>query len=275
MKRQLPTLDLAGTTFVVDVENLCLYQKDNPPNTISFFDMENRDTNYRFSYDVGRKNLLMSIWHQDGDEIRHFTIPPMIRLDPEGMALKYGTTVEEVRKMYDRELKCDERLLEKRLMGILPQIDIAGETFTIDWRLRELRLNAEPTTHLSFDQMDFNDRGTEYFCLYHKATHQIVQVDQNIVEFPKGVIALTIPGELRLDPVGVARQYGVGIQSIVDHYPIKEKLQAEVLSLEETPLLRMIQRNRAYYGMKPLPVSKPEKKEEQRPSLRKRQGPHQ
>mgnify|MGYP001555019785 CR=1 FL=1 len=48
-------------------------------------DMQEYDQGYRFSYDVGAKNMLVPTWHRKGDEIRVVDVPLMTALDPEGI----------------------------------------------------------------------------------------------------------------------------------------------------------------------------------------------
>lgn len=91
MNRQLPIVDIAGTAFYVDVLHEELRQKDDPHNRISFNEFDQEGDGYTFLYDKQRRNV------PDKPDLKHMepwlewvTIPALMELDPEGIALKYG-----------------------------------------------------------------------------------------------------------------------------------------------------------------------------------------
>lgn len=104
MNRQLPIVDIAGTAFCVDVLHEELRQKDDPHNRISFNEFDQDGNGYTFLYDKQRKNV-----PENRPDLKHMepwlqwvTIPALMELDPEGIALKYDIPLS---------ILCPERLL--------------------------------------------------------------------------------------------------------------------------------------------------------------------
>lgn len=93
MNRVLPTVDVAGTAFYVDVLREELRQQDNAENRISFNVFDQKGDGYTFLYDGKCKNV-----PEDPQEMEeHFqwvTLPALMELDPEGIALKYHIPLE-------------------------------------------------------------------------------------------------------------------------------------------------------------------------------------
>lgn len=91
MTRQLPVVDIAGTPFYVDVLREELRQQDDPHNSISFNEFDQDGNGYTFLYDKQRKNVPASkvdLKHME-PWLQWVTIPALMELDPEGIALKY------------------------------------------------------------------------------------------------------------------------------------------------------------------------------------------
>jgi hypothetical protein len=92
-------------------------------------------------------------------------------------------------------------LLQERLAGKLPHIDLHGTDFTIDWRLRELRETESPWNKLDFNTMDMSESGDEYFCLYNAADHTHYQFDDTITSLPVVIGSLRQQGILKIAAV--------------------------------------------------------------------------
>lgn len=132
----------------------------------------------------------------------------------------------------------------KRRMGLLPQIDIAGEMFFIDLRLKELRHVQFFTPIISLRSFTITDDGNYYQAFYHPLIKQVVDIDPKLTEFPDGVVLIRMPNELGLDPIGTAREYGMDDTEVLKEYPIQESLKAEIIPLSETGVPQLIARNR-------------------------------
>ena len=91
MARQIPIVDVAGTSFYVDVLREELRQTDDPGNRISFNVFDQEGNGYTFLYDKSRKNVPLDIASITKLEYPYqwITLPALMELDPEGIALKY------------------------------------------------------------------------------------------------------------------------------------------------------------------------------------------
>jgi hypothetical protein len=171
-------------------------------------------------------------------------VPLMIELDPAGMAAKYGFTEAQLEGKTDYEVIVDQEALQQRLAGVLPRIDIAGEQFTVDLRLQELRHAGNYHLMLSLKSFDLSPDGWKYEGYYDTYLRQVVDIDPKLTEFPDGVVKIQFPNEIVLDPVGVASQYGIEASALLRRYPIKSDLKADVIPLSETHIPALIQHNR-------------------------------
>lgn len=91
--------------------------------------------------------------------------------------------------------------------------------------------------------------GEAYLCFYHTLSHEIFIPAEDITELPENVVVLEIPYELKLDPVAVARCYGMGETDFLREHPIQLSLVAKVIPLSESGLPEFIENNlkkRAY-----------------------------
>nr|WP_199077435.1 hypothetical protein [Pedobacter sp. ASV19] len=240
MERTLPEYELYGKKFLVDVEMLELRQKDNEEYTISFLAMEDHGTHYRIDYNI--------------NDAFNVDIPPLKVLDPEGMSAKYGCSIDEMKDKTDFEIMVDQQALHNRLLGALPQIDLYGDTFYVDWRLKELRAKDDfAAVPLNLKAMEMNSDGTAYICLYHIPTKSEYQLDVAATKLPKDVVFLEIPYELKLDPVGVAREHGLKDTTFLRRFPIQKELKARVTLLSQTALPKIIENNRKKLQQAELP----------------------
>jgi hypothetical protein len=134
-------------------------------------------------------------------------------------------------------------LLTKRLKGALPHIDFAGTDFTVDWRLKELRETEEPWKCISFNDDLWESETGEYLCFYNLVTHNIYMPPEDLVEIPQNIVVLEIPNELDLDPVAVARGYGLAETTFLNDHPIRASLAAKVKPLAGSGLPEFIEAN--------------------------------
>ncbi|MGY4538189.1 hypothetical protein ACVW0P_002609 [Mucilaginibacter sp. UYNi724] len=246
-KQRKPVIfEIEGTSFEVDIDKQVLRQTNDQTNEISFVtDMTDQLKNYTFTYDLRRKNVYdKSTGFYESEDWHQIKVPKLIELDPEGMAKKYGYTVEQLKGKTDFEIIIDQETLAQRQNGILPQIDLAGEKFTIDLRLHELRNSQYFFPVISLKNFELTNDGWHYEAYYHPVMKQVVEVDPKLLEFPEGVVKLKIPNEIGLDPVATARQYGMDERELLRRYPIQKDLTAEVIPLSETHIPALIRHNR-------------------------------
>jgi hypothetical protein len=121
----------------------------------------------------------------------------------------------------------------RRLAGFLPHIDIAGDDFTIDWRLKELRETAKPWNSLQIREMELSPEGDAYLAFYDKMEHRLHKEDPASAEVQENLVIIKIPNELSLDPVAVGWEYGLKDLSLLALNPIRERLAARLIPVNE------------------------------------------
>lgn len=96
MNRQLPIVVIEGTAFYVDVPGDQLRQKDNPANCIPFSVFDQEGDGYTFLYDLQVKNSPpdRSTLKKMEPHLKWVTLPALMELDPEGIALKYDIPLD-------------------------------------------------------------------------------------------------------------------------------------------------------------------------------------
>lgn len=237
--------EIEGTAFEVDVDKQVLRQTDDRSNELSFIkDMQDHDKFYRLLYDLDEKKAAEDLFNQN--RVNVIDIPQMTELDPQGMAAKYGLFPEQVTGKSDFEVIVDPDLLERRLNGELPQINIAGETFVIDLKLQELRHAVHFFPVISLKSFELTDDGWHYEAYYHPVMKQVVELDPKLLELPEGVVKVKLPNEIGLDPVATAAAYGMDERALLRRYPIQKGLKAEVIPLSETDVPRLVRQNREH-----------------------------
>lgn len=95
MNRQLPLISIDGTAFFVDVIHDCLRQQLNLENRIPFEVFEQHGDGYSFLYDRKQKCAVTDQGHpEENSRYVKITIPALMELDPQGIALKYHIPLE-------------------------------------------------------------------------------------------------------------------------------------------------------------------------------------
>jgi hypothetical protein len=235
--------EIEGTSFEVDIDKQVLRQTNDKNNEISFIhDMQDQGAFYHLLYDLDEKKTAHDLLDQN--RVKVVKVPQMTDLDREGMADKYHVPPELVMGKSDFEIIVDQHVLDQRLKGILPQINLAGEMFTIDLRLQELRNSNFFFPVISLKSFELTNDGWHYEAYYHPVMKQVVELDPKLLEFPEGVVKLKIPNEIGLDPVAAARAYGMDERELLRRYPIQKDLKAEVIPLSETHIPALIRRNK-------------------------------
>lgn len=145
--------------------------------------------------------------------------------------------------MKTKKIYKEGQLLARRLAGELPQIDIAGTAFVVDWQQKELRAADDASKKISLEYMPMDEDRKHYICFYHLPSMSVVIIDDTITSLPEDTVMLQIPNQLALDPVGVAREYGLKDTAVLQTYPLQASLKATVVPLAETGLPDFIRRN--------------------------------
>ena len=217
-KRTLPPVNIEGTEFVVDVNKFKLREKANEQNVISFKDMTDFGDGYSFEYSMKTKNI-PDVYEKSDVLIE---IPEFVRLDPVGMAQKYGLTIEEVKTKTDFDLMVDQYAFDMRLnKGRLPTIDIAGHLFYVDIRMDMLRPKDDFLSRgIVFDEIDhyYSEERNAYLIPYDPKKHEFRELDYDkLLNVPKDLIAVEFPFQRQLDPIGWNRHGGWDIKADLKH----------------------------------------------------------
>lgn len=245
MERELPVYRIEGTDFVVDVQQLALREKANPANVISLRDMREVKDGYVFDYSPQQKNL-PALWTPDS-EYTTVKIPEFVRLDPVGVAEKYGYALPAVAGKSDFDLMVDQQALGMRLMGRLPTVDIAGHTFYVDLRMDMLRPKDDFMSEgIRFRQIDhyWNEANNEYAIPYHPRTHAFKELNYDTIKaVPTNLMVVAFRHESELDPVGWNRRMGVPETDGLKLTGIRLHHEARTVDWKETSLQQFIDRN--------------------------------
>jgi hypothetical protein len=228
MQQKFPLWMVEDDVYYVNVDKGELRQVDVPENAISFHDMEDKGSHYVFLYDRAAKKLISSSGPIDHQVVR-VVIPPMVRLDPQAMAMKYGLQLADLADKNDFEIIIDRELLTARLKGRLPRIDIAGLRFKVNLHLHELTCDEKEFTRIDLRHMDLSDDGESMMCLYNIEFYHVAYFNEDLRAPPRSTVMLKIPGELQLDPVGIALRNGHDMRSFLRRHPLQRKLRAAVI----------------------------------------------
>lgn len=251
MERELPIVKLEGTEFLLDVDQLHLREKENPENTISFFEMKDEGHGYSFDYDAKSRNLPRPWDH--GPEITTVRLLQLVEMDPEGMAKKYGMPVEDLKGKTDFDVMVDHEALQGRLKGRLTTVDIAGHTFYVDIPMDMLRPKDDFLSKgIVFNAIDHycSEDGNSYTIPYSPVRHEFQELDyDSLTEFPKDLIAIEFPSERYLDPIGYNRKHGWELMDGLKETSIRPHFTARIVDWKETGLQITIDQNRKRLGM--------------------------
>jgi hypothetical protein len=244
MKRELPTINIEGTEFLVDINKLELREKANEKNVISFKDMTDFGKGYSFEYNLKIRNIPHRIERSD-IEIK---IPEFVALDPVGMAQKYGLSEEEVKTKTDFEVMVDQKAYDKRVnKGMLPTIDIVGHTFYVDIRMDKLRPKDDFLSKgIVFSEIGgyYDDDDRAYTIPYNPSKHEFQEIDyKTLKELPKDLIAIEIPFERILDRIGWNRKYGLEPTHGLKQVNLQVHFKSKIIPWQQTFLPELIKRN--------------------------------
>lgn len=245
MERELPSINIEGTDFLVDINKVELREKENPVNTISIYEMRDVVDGYAFNYSLQEKNIPNLI--SNGEETL-IKISELVVLDPAGMAEKYKLSLEELKNKTDFDLMVDQTAFNDRIQkGMLPTIDIQGHTFYVDKRMDMLRPKDDFLSKgIVFDEIDhyFSEEANAYIIPYNPKTREFQELDyDSILVFPKDLIAVQFPFQRDLDPIGWNRNGGWNIKEDLKRIGLKSHFEAKTIPWKETFLPQIITEN--------------------------------
>lgn len=247
MERKLPEYEIEGTSFYVDVMKERLIEVGNLNNTISFKDMLYRHHHqiYELEYHPEHKNRVYGFTNARSIDVE---VPTLMKLDPEGMALRFGKTVEAIAGMTDYDLLIDQDLVHKRIsLGKQPEINIMGQIFFVEIRTERLSPKGFPLERgIQFYELEnylLEDDKT-YQITYCPKTRSFEEIGtEDLTAIPKGIYVIEFPCLERLDPIGYARETGWAMEDIIMENRIIPNMKARLIPIKDTWIPMIIREN--------------------------------
>lgn len=241
LDRILPTIEIHGTTFFVDVNQLELREKENHNNTLSFERMREKPTEgYTFLYSPEKKKLPEPL----GKSVK-IEIPDFVKLDPVGMAKKYDIPFEKIKHMTDFDLMVDQTGYDRIAhQHALPTLDIAGHLFYVD--LRKDRLCPKDdiwSRGIIFSELEhyYSSKDKSYTIPYNTYTRTFQEINIDAKQIPPELIIIQIPDKNILNPILINQEldfnksFGLKIGGFQHHFV------AKVIPWYQTQLAETIQ----------------------------------
>lgn len=247
MERDLPIYDIHGTSFIVDVEYLCLEKAGTRNTSVFLSEMKDVGDGYEFEYSL--KSACPYWWLMDDDEPVTVKIPPFVKLDPIGMAKKYNVPVEELNGKTDFEIMVNQHDYDLRLnKGVLPTIEILDDKFYVNIDKQMLCLdNSHSDKGISFEVFEIGSKYDIGYCmyLYDPVTKRLQKPDlENLLDYPKAMVAVKLPHLSEMDPIAVNIKNGNPPQHRLKNMDFRLQCTAEVVPWKETNLKPYIDFNR-------------------------------
>lgn len=244
LQRVLPTYEIYGTEFIVDVNQLELREKGNPKNAISISDMEEKAVQgYKFWFSPNSRSLTTYADH----EARLAELPDFVKLDPSGMAKKHNISEDRIAEMDDFKLMVDQDAFDKIAdKGIIPTIDIAGHTFYID--LPNDRLHPKDdiwSRGILFSELShyYSHKDNVFTIPYNQGTHTFQEVSLDVKEVPRDLIVVQIPGKRILDPIGQNKAGNLNNSDFLKKKGVHLHFEARVIPWQQTRFAETVRRN--------------------------------
>ncbi|MBL7869122.1 MAG: hypothetical protein JNM71_13985 [Flavobacterium lindanitolerans] len=269
MERELPTINIEGTDFIVDVTKLELREKSDQKNIIPFEDMRDVGDGYTFEYSLKDKNLA-SLFDRESRTVK---ISEFVILDPIGMANKYNHPLDGIKYKSDFDLMVNQQAYDLRVnKGVLPTVDIDGHTFYVDIRMDMLRPKDDFLSKgIVFNEIDhyFSEEKNTYLIPYDPKKHEFRELDyDNLVNVPKDLIAVEFPFQKELDPIGWNRNGGWDLKEDLKHIGLKSHFQAKTVPWKETFVHHIIKDNLEKIKQKSVKEKEPQKNKDEKANMK-------
>jgi len=234
--RDLPETILGKKTYIVDVAFNELRLKGNPADVIPIHQLPIKNGKY-----VIDKSKLQG-HSSDLPDDNKFYVDQMVKLDPEGMALKYGISKDDLPEN-DHDMLITSTILHSRIdNGELPIFRIVSDDFYVVLRAEQLRPVNDWKKPIDLNTAHRTVDGRIIF-FYDRIQNSIVQVPDSITELPKNLVMILLPNEVILDPVGCGSLLKGNPFAFLDKFPPQQKLEARVFPVEESYLPQLIHNN--------------------------------
>lgn len=139
--------------------------------------------------------------------------------------------------MEEKDKTPEEKALEKRLAGHLPTVDISGQLFYVDLRMKCLRpKDIFSTRGIEFDKIqdDYSILEEDFVFTYNPKTYEAEKFDFNDIQsIPEDILLVELPAKQKLDPVSYARICGYDVESFVRTIGIQSHFKVNTVPLKK------------------------------------------
>ena len=201
------TVEILGSTYIIDEDAQCLRRQDDPATIIEFGKLG------------AAIQLRVSGDHAFSD------------------ALLADKTESEMARFNDA--------LQRRLTGELPTVKIFKDQFDVRLKDDLLVLKQDPSKTIELGAMNrIGYPESKYFGFYHTQEKKIIKIDPStMTKLPKGVVLLEIPPPEKIDPIGYSLLHGLPVSSLVKHSGIELEHVGKTKELKNTSLPFYIEQN--------------------------------
>ncbi|MBK1439806.1 hypothetical protein JHJ32_07415 [Parapedobacter sp. ISTM3] len=249
MKRELPIYEIDDLRFTVEVDNGLLRNIENSREVLGFSFMEDKGTHYLLYRYPDTGVQMPPSFASNVQAYTETEVPQMVKLDPEGVASKYGIEIDKLPER-DLDLVGNAELFELREQGVLPTVEIHGHIFHVYLRTGYLQPKDDYTTlGIPLSKLGYDPSGTRYMFIYDTEKHTLFETDwDELTAIPKEAIPIALPFDKVLDPYYVAEKngwikYPDMSRSWFNEFPVRYNLVAQVLPWDETFVPDLIKEN--------------------------------
>lgn len=246
----LPEITINGRPWLIDVDAYRIVDKERTYVSIQAYEMQYLETGYKFP--LHKQDNRLAAHDDTAQEVIVVNLEHFTEMDPEGVAQKYGLSVDQVKGKTDYDIMEDQQALIDRLRGRLTTVDIAGHTFYVDFPMQMLRPKDNFLSNgIPFSELDeyHNEDTGQCDVSYNKRLQEWEFVDcTDLVRQPKDILIVSFPPPEELDPVGYARFNGYDLAYALDDHPQKAHFKAKILKGDDSWLDYIIDDNRKRLG---------------------------
>jgi hypothetical protein len=240
-----------GSRFYVDGIKRLLRDESDPKNIIRLEHTEDVGTGYLFLYDRKIRNIAGASAIKDINKFLVIQVPPLTRMNPMKMAELYGVDLNDVVGKTDKQffknlpdirqaqkmmiLLHDQDLITARIAGELPIAKVGDRDYVVKLKEKTLYSVQNPDKRIPYTGLIYSVNYGGYTCPYNVKTDSAgieMLKDSNVEDLR----VLVIPHELKLDPVGVAREFGFADTDLLHRFPIQKHLEVKIVPVPELML---------------------------------------
>ena len=222
----MKSVAIAGSSFLLDVDRELHINEDDPSIRLDIRSMNNRDSHYAFLLDLAT----FAICHEQREGVIPVIVPPMFRVDEEGMRKKWGYGQSRPIPTTDAGFKPNMRRIQTRLNSYeLPKFKIAGIGYAYDMSNGFVSpQDVKPITWRPVPIAELNPSPNGHQFLFDIDTRAIIPGKVEDQPWKAGQLLVELPPPVSMDPVAYALGRGEKPTAYVKRYPVQETRDAIV-----------------------------------------------